>query len=79
MWTEFFDLHSGGSAQTKYSSIFIELPKSEAIVYFTENFSDPYNVTCECCGQDYSVYEVDEADIVDSKSTLIIRESEIKK
>ena len=80
MWTQFFDLHSGGWAKTKYSSIFIELLKSEAIAYFTKNFSDPYYVTCKCCGQDYSVYEVDEIDEPeDSGSILIIRNSEIQR
>lgn len=59
MWTKFFDLASGGKMKTKYSAIFIELPENEAIEYFDNKFNThPYNVTCECCGSDFSVYEV---------------------
>lgn len=59
-WTKFFDLASGGSQKTKYSAIFIELPEYEAIEYFENKFGiNPNNTTCECCGVDFSIYEVD--------------------
>ena len=78
MWTKFFDMASGGSEKTDYAQIYIELPEDEARKYFEDKFGrDPDNVTCSCCGSDFSVYEVDEEPI-ESNGTLIIREAEIK-
>lgn len=62
MWTLFWDMHSGGSAKVvidgkKKEKIYIELPEEEAINYFEQRFDrNPYNVTCDCCGEDYSIY-----------------------
>jgi hypothetical protein len=61
MWTKFFDMSSGGSTKVKLDGrykehIYIELPEDEAINYFEERFNrHPYNVTCDCCGEDYSI------------------------
>ena len=78
MWTKFFDMSSGGSEKTDWTTIYIQLPKEEAIEYFENRFgTNPYNVTCSCCGSDFSVYEVDEEPTEDS-GTLIIREADIK-
>lgn len=64
-WTLFWDMHSGGRGKQynanggEIAKIFIELPEDAAIAYFTERFQDPYHVTCNCCGPDYSVSEDD--------------------
>ena len=61
MFTRFMDMHSGGSIKIEpYEQIYIELPRKEAIKYFERRFDrDPYNITCTCCGEDYSVSEDD--------------------
>lgn len=57
VWTRFFDLHSGGYRKFDFDVAYIELPEDEAIEYFTDRFQHPHSVTCDCCGEDYSVYE----------------------
>lgn len=60
MWTEFRDMHSGGDQKLDWQLIYIELPKDAAIEYFKAAFGrDPDNVTCDCCGEDYSVTHYD--------------------
>lgn len=56
-WTLFWDMHSGGSAKVEpYDKIYIEMPQAAAESYFEQRFGrDPYEVTCDCCGEDYSV------------------------
>jgi len=77
MWTQFYDLYSGGGRKTDYDSIYIELPENEAIEYFKSRFYlDPYNVTCSCCGSDFAVYEEDEIPTY-LKGVLIITKKEI--
>jgi hypothetical protein len=78
MWTKFFDMSSGGSEKTDWTTIYIELPEDEATEYFENRFgTNPHNVTCSCCGSDFSVYEVDE-EPTEGSGTLIIREADIK-
>lgn len=57
MWTQFWDMHSGGGLkEPPYAKIYIEAPEEEAIRIFEDRFGrDPYNVTCDCCGDDYSI------------------------
>lgn len=63
MWTKFYDMSSGGSEKLGACTIWIEAEEYEAVELFEKIFGlDPYNVTCQCCGQDYSVYE-EEPDI----------------
>ncbi len=31
MWTEFYDMHSGGNLKTQWETIFIEAPEDEAV------------------------------------------------
>jgi hypothetical protein len=58
IWTRFFDLHSGGFGKTEYETIYIEAPEDKAIEIFGIRMGrNPYNVTCDCCGSDYSVIE----------------------
>lgn len=58
-WTLFWDMHSGGGNKLPWEKIYIqEIPGIEdsAILKFEQLFNrDPYNVTCRCCGSDYSV------------------------
>ena len=58
MWTSFMDMHSGGGCKEDWEYIYIEAPEEDAKVIFTNRFGhDPENVTCDCCGDDYSILE----------------------
>ena len=59
MIVRFMDMHSGGELKTPYSHIYIEADSyEEALDIFKEKFDrNPYNVTCNCCGEDFSVSE----------------------
>lgn len=58
MWTEFWDMHSGGSQKEKWHHIYIEAPIEEAKIIFYNRFGhNPERVTCTCCGDDYSISE----------------------
>lgn len=60
-WTKFFDMHSGGGQKLDWSHIYIEAPEAEAVEIFKRRFGrDPNNVTCDCCGEDFAVYESDD-------------------
>jgi hypothetical protein len=61
MWTKFTDMHSGGPAKVRGAeNIYIEARQRVAIEVFERVFSrDPNNVTCYCCGEDYSISEHD--------------------
>ena len=52
-------MHSGGGTKVDaYEHIYIEAPEDIATDVFRQRFKrDPRNVTCECCGPDYSVDE----------------------
>jgi hypothetical protein len=56
MWTQFMDMHSGGSSKLDWQYIYIEAPRVEAEVIFYNRFGrNPNCVTCSCCGADYSI------------------------
>jgi hypothetical protein len=56
VWTQFWDMSSGGGQKLKWHYIYIEAPEEQAITIFKEMFGrNPYNVTCACCGSDYAV------------------------
>jgi len=58
VWTEFWDMHSGGSQKLEWSKIYIEAKEDEAISVFYSRFGrNPDRVTCTCCGEDYVTYE----------------------
>lgn len=58
MWTQFWDMHSGGSQKLDWAQIFIEAPANEAKTIFYNRFGrNPERVTCTCCGGDYSISE----------------------
>lgn len=55
-WTLFWDMHSGGSQKLDWPFIIIEADEDEARKMFAEAFGrNPDDVTCNCCGEDYSV------------------------
>jgi len=57
-WTRFFDMSSGGGNKLPSGVIWIEAEEQKAAELFEGIFGrDPNNVTCECCGSDYSFYE----------------------
>lgn len=56
MWTQFMDMHSGGGTKTDHSHIYIEADEEAATAEFKRRYGrDPHNVTCDCCGEDYSI------------------------
>lgn len=60
VWTSFSDMCSGGGEKTEYDPIYIEGDEEEACSIFEAKFNrDPRNVTCSCCGPDFSVWEHD--------------------
>lgn len=64
MFYRFFDVHSGGVAKLD-RTVYIEASSyDEAAARFKARFGrDPYNVTCDCCGPDFSVMDVEAHDI----------------
>lgn len=56
-WTLFWDMHSGGDTKLPpYEMIYVPLDKTAAIQWFEHVTGRcPDNVTCPCCGEDYSV------------------------
>src|SRR5438093_12532542 len=57
-WTRFMDMHSGGGLKLTWAYIYIEAPEKEARSVFYSRFGRTAdNVTCDCCGEDYSVDE----------------------
>lgn len=58
MWTQFWDMHSGGGQKLDWTQIYIEAPEEEATIIFYNRFGrNPQRVTCTCCGEDYSISE----------------------
>jgi hypothetical protein len=59
MWTQFWDMHSGGGTkEPPYDRIYIEAPMEEAKRVFYNRFGhNPERVSCTCCGEDYSIDE----------------------
>ncbi len=63
MWTSFWDMSSGGKEKLDWPLIYIEAPEQEARKLFVDLFHrDPNNVTCQCCGPDYSITEYETLD-----------------
>jgi hypothetical protein len=59
MWTQFWDMHSGGSLkEPPYDKIYIEASEVEACTIFYNVLGhNPHDVGCECCGPNYSIQE----------------------
>jgi len=85
MFTRFSDMCSGGSVKIKGAEwIIIEASEDDAVAYFEKRFDrDPYNVTCDCCGGDYSIDEYETLEKcmyrwMDVDKTLIICKEDMK-
>lgn len=60
VWTRFFDMSSGGYEKLPFTTIWVEAPEAEAARIFEDMTGrDPENVTCACCGSDYTFYEAE--------------------
>lgn len=55
----FMDMSSGGLEKTAYSYIYIQAEtEQEASKIFEDRLGcNPYNITCDCCGQDFTIRE----------------------
>jgi hypothetical protein len=61
MWTQFWDMHSGGDRKESWNLIYIEAPIEEAKIIFYNRFGhNPGRVSCTCCGPDYSLSQDDD-------------------
>lgn len=60
-WTVFNDMHGGGHLKVEsYERIYINTARDPAMAVFRDRFGqDPEKITCQCCGQDYSIREYD--------------------
>jgi len=81
-WFEFMDMHSGGGTKEKdYEYIFIEADDEEqarTIFYnLFEHRAD--DIACECCGENYEVFEVKKPEYKGKNTpVLIVDSSQIK-
>jgi hypothetical protein len=72
-FTRFYDMCSGGRQKLEHDVIFIEGDEASATARFMAVFGrDPHNVTCSCCGQDYSVWECDTTEDEHAENPLVI-------
>lgn len=59
-WTFFWDMHSGGSLKTEWHFIAIQAGRDNAVQYANWKWNiHEDNVTCTCCGNDFSVFATD--------------------
>jgi len=76
IYTRFSDRYSGGKRKLDYEYYYIEATEEEAIKLFEEMFGRyPFNVTCNCCGSDYSVTESNSPDF--KEGSVIISRNDI--
>src|SRR5688500_13034581 len=56
-WTKFWDMHGGGTTKVKpFDKIYIETAEDEAkVVFFNPLGVNPEQISCGCCGEDYSI------------------------
>ena len=64
IWTRFSDCHSGGGRKTEYDAYHIQAPSEELAIVAFEAYTrlDAHHTTCDCCGPDWSIYQIDEGD-----------------
>lgn len=57
----FYDMCSGGSEKLFFKEIHIMADSEEEAcdIFLREFKRNPRNVTCDCCGPDYSIWEVE--------------------
>ena len=74
-WFEYNDMHSGGGTKTGYEYIYV-LAVSEgasSVIFENELNVDPYNMTCDCCGYDFSINEVEQLPEHITEKMLVIK------
>jgi len=73
-WFRFWDMSSGGYEKTDYSMIFVKAKTQDEAVRIFEMETDlnPYDVTCECCGEDFAIDEVLEEEVEKDESVLTL-------
>lgn len=76
MYTKFMDMCSGGGVKLGAEYIYIQAKGDEAESVFEEILGrDPNNITCNCCGPDFCVYdEVSDGKDIESGSIVITSE-----
>ena len=59
MYFFLYDMHSGGRQKTPYEIIIMKADNEKHLAYLFDRKFDRsiYNVTCECCGSDFSIQE----------------------
>ncbi len=84
VWTEFWDMHSGRTRKIEWDRVYIEAPVALAKRVFQDRYKrNPDNVSCECCGSDFDVFELTLSELPEairfgkSKSIQIITASNI--
>lgn len=57
IWTQFWDMHSGGDIKEEYQYIYIESESEEQakIIFYNRFGHSPNRVSCTCCGEDYAI------------------------
>lgn len=57
MWTQFWDMSTGGYRKLKWKYIYIEAPWDEVkVIFYNKLGRNPDKITCSCCGRDYSTH-----------------------
>jgi len=79
MFTQFFDSYSGGSRKEDFDVIAIELAETMSIDWFERKYGhDPLNITCKCCGSDYSIYEAETLEDLPHENDLIVYKHDLE-
>lgn len=60
-WFKVSDMHSGGYRKTQFEDAYIQADSEEeaANIFERTTGANPYGCACECCGSDFSIYEVE--------------------
>ena len=60
-WFSFQDNHSGGYKKTPLERYFIEAPDQSTAedIFERETGQYPHAAACECCGANFTIFEVD--------------------
>lgn len=63
-WTRICDLHSGGGKKGQYDYVLIEAPLQAARLIYNDLFPsiDLDHESCDTCGKDYSVEDLNESE-----------------
>jgi len=70
----FYDMHSGGGQKLEHGVYYVRaFTEKEAVEIFKDKTGrDPDNVTCSCCGEDYSYWETDEGHYLEEKEFSVM-------